>query len=231
MDKKKIGFICLTIILVLSNYRISYANRKVDVIGNVLDYTESEIIEYGVEENFKCKDRNIYIEELINLISANLNDYSTKVKDTEEIYSIDFLSSDGSGFINVIPYEDGFLYRISILKYDNETKICDLDKQLKEFTGNFDIENARYYFYAKAKLDKNTVLNSYNNKVVNLLKTFGTSDIKTISINNGFSTTANTHQYSSKKDNGRIIDFNFAVCSYSSGNYLIVGTPEITKTY
>lgn len=231
MDIKKISFICLTIILVLSNYRVSYANKKVDVFENVLDYTESEIIEYGVEEKFQSKNRNTYIEELINLISANLSDYSTKVKDTEEIYSIEFSSSDGSGFINIIPYENRFLYHISILKYDNEIKINDLEKQLKEFTSNSDIENAKYYFYAKAKLDKNTVLDSYNNKVVNLLKTFGASDIKTISINNGFSTTANTRQYSSKKDNGRVIDFNFAICSYSSGNYLIMGTPEITKTY
>jgi len=55
--------------------------------------------------------------------------------------------------------------------------------------------------------------------------------IETVSINNGLSTVAYTKEYDEKVTNNKLIDFNYAVCNYSSGRYIIIGTPEIITTY
>jgi hypothetical protein len=43
--------------------------------------------------------------------------------------------------------------------------------------------------------------------------------------------TALTGNYEKIKNGDSWIDFNSAVCSYESGNYLIIGTPIIIKAY
>jgi hypothetical protein len=57
------------------------------------------------------------------------------------------------------------------------------------------------------------------------------SNIGTVEIDNGYSTVAYTRKYPVMKNDGKWIDFNYAVCSYSSGNYVIIGTPVIITTY
>lgn len=231
MDTKKVVFICLLTVLILTNYKVSYAERKGDLFESIIAQTNSEVVEYGIDEKFQSTDRNISIDNLMNFLDDKLLSYCTKIIDTEDIYQIEFISEKGTGYISIVPYDSKYLYHISILIYDDDVKIKNIESCLKEFTRNYNVENAIYYIYAKAKLGKETDLESYNGKVIDLLKSYGTTNVKTVSLNNGFSTTANTHQFSAKKNNGKLIDFNFAICSYTSGNYLIMGTPEIIKTY
>ncbi|GAA0177736.1 YwmB family TATA-box binding protein [Clostridium sediminicola] len=231
MDKKKVVFVCLFIVIVLTNYKVSFAERKVHLFDSILAETNTKVIEYGIDEKFQTTNGNISIDNLINLFDDKLFNYSTKIIDTEDVYRMEFNSKNGTGFISVVPYESKYLYHISILIYDDNIKIDDIENDLKGFTRNYNIENAIYYIYAKAKLDKDIDIEEYNNKIIDLLKNYGSTNVKTVSINNGFSTIANTHQFNGKKSNGKFIDFNFATCNYESGNYLIMGTPEIIKTY
>jgi hypothetical protein len=70
-----------------------------------------------------------------------------------------------------------------------------------------------------------------NEKIIKLLESHSTKNIETVNINNGLSTVAYTKNYDAMVNNNKLIDFNYAVCNYSSGSYIIIGTPEIIITY
>jgi hypothetical protein len=88
----------------------------------------------------------------------------------------------------------------------------------------------KYYFYLKSKVKENN-LSLVNDKINKILKNSGAKNIDTVEINKGFSTVAYTKRYETVKNNGLLMDFNYAVTSYNSGNYIIIGTPTIKETY
>jgi Tfp pilus assembly protein FimT len=90
--------------------------------------------------------------------------------------------------------------------------------------------NAKYFQYLKAKLPNNNIKYD-NNKVLELLKGYDSTNINTVKLENGYSTTAYTKMYNSMESNGQLIDLNYALSKYSSGSYIIIGTPEINVTY
>ena len=70
-----------------------------------------------------------------------------------------------------------------------------------------------------------------NDRIIKVLISHGAKNIDTVSINNGLRTVPYTPKYDEVKINNKLIDFNYAVCNYSCGRYIIIGTPEIITTY
>ena len=111
-----------------------------------------------------------------------------------------------------------------------------LKKDLSNSIGNRG-KNIKYFQYLKAKILVSSTdsgvsdIYNINKTIINMLKTHGTENIETVSINNGLSTIAYTKKYENKVNNNKLIDLNYAVCNYSSGRYIIIGTPEIITTY
>jgi hypothetical protein len=126
-------------------------------------------------------------------------------------------------------YENHNVVTVNIIKHDNSNSLEDLRNKLEKYIGN-KYSNVRYFQYLKCKMQSGDVY-STNKQILKLLKDHRASNINTIDLENGYSTTAYTKQYDSIQSNGKLIDFNYAVCKYSSGNYIIIGTPEILVTY
>lgn len=70
-------------------------------------------------------------------------------------------------------------------------------------------------------------------KVERNMKSLGFENIKILNIVNGYTFTAYLPglKYIKHDVKGDLYDLNVAICSYSSGKYLILGMPEITMDY
>ncbi|SHH50584.1 hypothetical protein [Clostridium grantii] len=229
MDGKKIAIICLTIIIIITNVKTSYALRNNDLIKDIIEESQAELLETGVDIIFESKNSNIKNSELIDIVSNIIESEDFNWFDEDE--GIKFSFNNGEGYINKDIYKNNYRYHISLIKKGIEYNSYDIKEKFYNMTKQFEIKNLEVLIYAKAKLSEKTDLKIRNDEIINVLKGYGAEDFKTVEINNGFSTTTNTHRYSGKNINRRSFDLNFAVCKYSSGNYLIIGTPEITKSY
>ena len=53
--------------LILTNYKVSYAERKVDLFDSIIAQTNSDVVEYGIDEKFQSTNRNISLDNLLFL--------------------------------------------------------------------------------------------------------------------------------------------------------------------
>jgi hypothetical protein len=133
------------------------------------------------------------------------------------------------GYIETIHYENHNIVTINLVKKDDKNSLKELKDKLEQCLNNKKV-NVKYFMYLKSKMKDDNI--QYANKnIVKLLKYYGAVNINTVSLQNGYSTTAYTKRYEPIESNGKKMDFNYAVCKYSSGNYIIIGTPEIIVTY
>jgi hypothetical protein len=215
--------------IIIVNVKISYALKNNDLINEILSDSKLELLETGVDINFEKEGLNIEDDELRKFIS-NIIENET-IGWVEDDKGIEFTFNNGYGYINRNVYKNNYRYHISLIMKGIEYRSYDIEENFHNMINELKIDNPEIFIYAKAKLNDETDLKIYNDEIINLLKIYGAEEFKTVEINNGFSTTTNTHRYSGKTINERTFDLNFAVCKYLSGNYLIIGTPEITKSY
>lgn len=216
-------------IMVFLVRNIYAAEKQVDFFKEILVKTNSEIKEYGVTAVFITKENR---ESVCNNLLKKLgiyDSYNTKVLKNENTYCVEFEKNNVSGYIETMQYENHNIVTINFTKKDKNNDLNHLKDNLKKSIEDKRI-NVKYFQYLKAKLP-NDDINSVNNEVSSFLKNYGATNIDRIQLDNGYSTTAYTKTYDSIQNNGKLIDFNYAVCKYSSGGYIIIGTPEINVTY
>jgi hypothetical protein len=229
-NTKKIIILFCIIVATLLNYKISYAYKDLDLFEKILQKSKGTVVEYGVKTRFKS---SIDGQELLNVLTNKINEN----KDTKaEVYSdkqnryISFKSTSIQGDIEIITEKNSSLVTIEIIQKSYKNDLESLTQYVESIADYVSDEKKVYYKYLKAQISYGNLL-EVNNKVTGLLENIGATNINSIEINNGFSTTANTHKYSPKNNNGELMDLNFALCNYSSGNYIIIGTPEIITSY
>jgi hypothetical protein len=219
----------LMINLLFINSNAYPQDTNIDVFQNVLDKTNSQVEEFGVKTSFEIdgngeetcvdilKDIGIYEKSSVNVMKNN------------EMYCLQFNNDDTSGYIESINFDNHNVVTVNISKKNNTNGLKELKKRIEDATKNRS-KNMKFFQYVKAKLPYSDISN-VNKDVVSILRKDKAENIDTVKINNGYSTVAYTKSYEPIKNNGKFMDFNFAVCRYSSGNYLIIGTPVITTNY
>jgi len=218
------------IIATFLNYRTSYAYKNIDLFEEILQETKGQVVEYGVKTHFKSNiDGQDLVDSLMNKIESN-KDIKAELYSDKHNYYIDFKSVSVKGNIAIITKENSSLVTIEIIQKGHENNLESLEQYVESIVGYLSDDNKIYYKYLKAQIFYENLV-GVNNKVTGLLESIGASNINSIEINNGFSTTAYTRRYSPKRNNGELMDLNFALCNYSSGNYIIIGTPEIIASY
>lgn len=231
MVKKKriVIFLIMAIVIINFNIFLSHAKERVDVFDEVLSITNSKIAEASITTTFKPnKDYDYYYKNLLLL----LREYTTSMEE-KTIYDNsnyrEFKFDNIYGYIEKVFYKDETLITINLVEKTNENKLEDLkgvlDKILLEHA-----YNVQYYLQIKSMLEEKD-LETVNCSIINALENRKTTGLNTVNLNNGYSTICNTKNYIAKRVNDELIDFQFAVVRYSSGNYLIMGTPEITLTF
>ncbi|MGH4126165.1 MAG: YwmB family TATA-box binding protein [Clostridium sp.] len=239
MKRKRIALLCIVLcqIILQINVIFSNAQEKVNLFDQILLETKSKTVEYGLKTSFKTEEDP---KEVCNYLIRNLGFDSSGIKlnvyEKEDSYCIDFSNKDVKGYIEAIKYNNEDDITINISKTDNENGLESLRNKVAQAIGSRG-ENIKYFQYLKAEMPENIVnvgnedIYGVNERIIKILKSHGTCNIETVSINNGLSTIAYTKKYASKVNNNKLIDFNYAVCNYSSGRHIIIGTPEIITTY
>ena len=216
---------CLFLII---NSKILYA-IETDLLDEIINKTGSTVVEYGVRASYVTNDLEIdTLKDTLKTLGYYDSD-SMDISVKEGIYTIDFIKGNTYGFVESVNENDQFFITIDIKEKSTINNINILKKNIENVV-NKKHKSAKYYLYLKSKIKENN-LSKVNNEIKKVLNGIGASDIETVGIDKGFSTVAYTKRYETIKNNGRLIDFNYAVNSYNSGNYIIIGTPTIKETY
>lgn len=221
------GLLILTIILLMTGFSLTKGNS--DIFDDILKRTHSDTVEYGITAEFTTDENR---EDICNDILKGLDFYdgwSTNTLNNPQAYCVEFRKNNVNGYIETMHYENHSIVTINIVKKDNKNSLEELKSKLQQCLGDRKV-NVKYFMYLKAKVP-NDDINLTNKDILKILREHGATNINTISLQNGYSTTAYTKRYDSTESNGEKIDFNYAVCKYSSGSYIIIGTPELIITY
>jgi hypothetical protein len=239
MERKSIALLCIVLVLIILqvNIRVSSAQEDVNLFDEILLKTNSETVEYGLKVSFKTIEEP---KEVCNYLINALELTSKKIKlnyfENEISYCIEFSGEDGQGYIEALRYNNEDVIKINISKLSNENGLESLKNNVNDIIG-YRGKDMKYFQYLKAKIqDVNTNVGmesiyATNQRIIKILKCNKSENIETVNINNGLSTVAYTKRYEEEISNNKLMDFNYAVCNYSSGRYIIIGTPEIITTY
>jgi len=242
MEKKSITLLCIVLSIIILRVNVKFINAQegVNLFDEILFVSKSKAVEYGLKTSFMTDENP---KEICNKLieSLELNNKGIKLVRTEDedSYNIEF-----SG-INIEGYIEGLKYNNEALKNDEKNNITiNISKKMNE-NGLEALKNKvmnsiegqgkdiKCFEYLKAKIDNSSSLavDDINDAIIKNLKSHGAKNIDTVSINNGLSTIAYTKKYDEELIGNKLIDLNYAICNYSSGRYIIIGTPEIIIAY
>jgi hypothetical protein len=230
---KKIGLI-FSIYYVFSmlfiNSEVAYASMRNILFRQLLVNTESTLMEYGLKFTWNTDNNNkIECLKILKNIGIDESGYKIDISQNETMHSINFQSEDRYGQIE--SYSNNLSDKISleIIEKGDKLAIEQLEHKLRRRL-NLSSHNITVFRYLKAKSNISNI-SSINEIVIKELIENNAKHIESISLDNSLSITALTGYYEKTKNGYTNIDFNCAVCSYESGNYLIIGTPIIMKSY
>jgi hypothetical protein len=211
------------------NTRLYSAQSNKTLFDEIVTKTGSSIVEYGVTTSFQSSENGIEVcTGILNGIGlkkdAKITSFASKSLDR-----LDFLDGSVSGYIESVPDEGINIIKLHIIKAETNDNLPELQRKVKEAVETY-YKNPKLFLYLKAKCPEFDTEHT-NRTIVSLLKDGGTIDIDTVNLNKGLSTICYSGKFEPTMIDGKLIDFNFAVASYTSGNYIIMGTPEILETY
>ncbi|WP_315116584.1 YwmB family TATA-box binding protein [uncultured Clostridium sp.] len=220
-----ISFLCLVFLII--NMDKPKAKNSEEFLTKIVNEVEGNIQECGVKASFISYDDG---KETVEAILKNLKfekSYCTNINENEKIYSVEIIGDSISGHVQSTNYENYKIIVVDLVKVTEKDESYQLEETIKNAIGS---KSASYFKYIKARLHTNDLMDK-NNKIMALLKRNNAQNIESIKIHNGYSTIAYTKQFDHITIGGKFVDLNYALCSYYSGNYLIIGTPEILVSY
>ncbi|QXE19485.1 MULTISPECIES: hypothetical protein [Clostridium] len=203
--------------------------KETDMFKNILEKTNSTPVECGIMATFNTSSGKEKVVDEIFKVLMRYSECNKKVWRNNKIYCIEFNGYYAEGYVEGVENENYNIITVNITRKSTQYKLQDLKSMVDRSLGDRK-EKCKYFEYVKAKTQKQDV-SSVNSEVKNILKCYGTSDIKTIALEEGYSSTAYTHKYEPIQSVTGLIDFNYAVVKYDTGTYIIMGTPEIMVTY
>lgn len=210
--KNKICLILVFLFSFLSGSINSYGKQDIGINSIELKVNKiSEFSESGVMIRYKTNNSK---EKELNSIKQNI---SKKYLNECNVSENEVVSRTSTFDIQAYAWEDSgkTFVELKIINYSKENSLSNLMKELTKLqTKNiFDI---RYFQYIKGKV------NNIDETLDSVKKIQEIMNINTLAIHNGYVGTANIY-------NGERV--NFAVSTYDTGSYLIIGTPVIFATY
>lgn len=227
---KAVIVLILTLIILVINSSFIYVQGQVDMFEKLLSNSNIEVSEYSVTATFNSDSQGMdACKEIIRKASTTLGEMEYTLNDKDEFSNIIFSNEIYKGSITSTPYKDKNIVVITVIKKEKENRTKELKSKLSEILSHVN-SRITYSQCIKGKILNNN-LDEVNNFVMNELEQSKAKNINKAKLYNGYSIICNTNLYDSKKVGTMDVDFHCAVVKYSSGCYLVMGTPEITLDY
>ncbi|WP_392486208.1 hypothetical protein ACER0A_009960 [Haloimpatiens sp. FM7315] len=206
-----------------------HSNANENLFNEIIESVDGKIIENGITTSFYVKNNG---GDVCRDIKRNLGlNVKTEELNETNLYSIEFKDNKISGYIQSSKDQGKYLITLNLCFSCEKNQLENFKNKIEKSISNINLQkNNKYFCYVKAKID-NEDLNTYNDKIINLLKKKHVNNIQSVKINNGYNTVCYTGRYDVIKVNRGIVDFNYAICRYESGSYVIIGTPQIIMNY
>ena len=195
--------------------------RETSIYKNIFT-NFSTIEENGVKVQYSTS-RSIF-EECKKLSTYfDLDFKSEEIKKNDGIYYFSKVIVSGNRQTKVTLENEGqdTIVEIEIVQNTKQIIVDDLKKELAKLVDDTFI-NIRYFSYVKGKLNTQKQISEIKDYLQEKLKENGATKVNSIPINSGVTGVAS---------NNRDFQFNYSICEYNSGKYLIIGTPTIFTTY
>ncbi len=229
---KLLIMVMFTLSILIIRDETFYGKNKEDMFNEILNNVNASTEEYVVEGKFYSQGSK---KDIYNKIVANIEKTMGQVygEVNEDLsFKIDYNQGEYDGSISIADYGNGYdvILRISICKFNLDVKEEEsIRNKIKEILSPIN-SNVEYSLYVKSKILSGTI-DETRDVVLKQLNLNKAQNIDEVKINNGYSIISNTNLYEKEIILGEEIDFNCAIVRYSSGCYLIMGTPVIRITY
>lgn len=227
ISKKHVLAFVIIFIIVFSS--ISAKGKDIKIFNDIIQLNNGSIEEVGVRAIFNVEN---YGKEAMEKVFSDLN-----INDVESVeFSKDhgndiliFKGSNISGSIESAKEKSGSTITINIVEKTSTNNIEKIKNNIKNSI-KISSKKVQYSYYIKSKMSSSDV-SSTNGKIFKYLEDVGTTNLDSIEINNGYSTVGYTNHFDAINNDGKLIDFNYAVVTYSSGTYILMGTPILIVSY
>jgi hypothetical protein len=199
----------------------------VSFIEAIVNEVEGTVEEYGYKISFTTEEMG-EIECVELLDKLNIKGDIDIFKEANR-YSIRFKSKEYKGYILHTNYDNTNTITLEIFEQISGLYLDNLIQKVNEAIPEVK-KDVKQYLYVKCRLEHKDIL-SANEVIKELLIKNGGTNIETVDLGSSLSTTAYTGYYDRMKIGNRFKDLNYAICSYETGNYLIIGTPIILLSY
>jgi len=241
MKLKSIFLLTAMTLFILTNFtdRVSYETNKWDVFEGILQETQGKVVQCEVKTSFELANNNqpnICLQLLKELENSRGAEASTNIIKDESSYSLEFKIKDISGYIESNNNNNLNTVIIDIQQKCGENQLGNINEIINTLiykainNRHIELSNKQTFNFLKAELPV-VDIHAVNNKVIKLLEKHNSENVNTIDINNGYSTVAYTGRNEYILNQGKKMDVNYAICKYSSSNYLVIGTPILITTY
>lgn len=217
------------IMCMLLNSVLRGVQASEDIIGELISGTDSHIEEYGITVNFITDmDQEALCRDILKQMDF-INPEENKITKNDKMYNVDFQTNSINGYIETTKCDKYNIIILNIVVKNDEYELKNMKNHVENVISSFS-KDAKFFEYVKAKSSLDNVEN-IQHKMNAILQEANARDMQTIKLRNGYSSTANTGRYMPIACDGRAMDLNYAVCNYQSGNYVIIGTPQILTSY
>lgn len=218
---KRIIFISLVLVLFSLIICQGERRRETSIYKNLFT-NFSTIEENGVKVQYSIN--NSIFEECKKLCTSfNIDFKAEEIKKNDGVYYFNKIIVSGSRQTKLTVENEGqdTVVEIEIVENTKKVIVDDLKKELAKLVDDTFIK-VQYFSYVKGNLNTQKQVSEINDYLQQKLKENGATKVNSIPINSGVTGVAS---------NNRDFRFNYSICEYNSGKYLIVGTPTIFTTY
>ena len=221
-------YLCIVVLILGAAFSGFKKEEEIALLEEIIQLSERSTTVNVIKASFTIKkeeELNIYY-----LLEGLQLDSETKINEVRDFnhMCIEFRNSYLQGSIEAI--REGNLYTVAVFTKSS------YGKSLQEFRAILDsaLKNRgdiiTYSYYMKAKIQEGDLLD-INKRISKRVASLGAEGIDTIKISNGYSTVDYTKKFERIQNNGRYMDINYALVSYSSGSYIVIGKPIIIRAY
>lgn len=211
-----------------STYSDEIKNKE-DIIQAILSKSKCKIEESGVRA---CYDSDKAPEteclKILNRLSLSKG-CNIDVDINDDMYCASFKNDKVDGYIESMKGEKHREVIINITLKDVNNDIDSLHKEINYAIGRNE-KSLRFFDYVKGKIPEEDT-EALSKSLEKEMKTKGVNNLKTYKVDNGVTTQGYCGSYPTLYVDGEYVDINYSIATYSSGNYIIIGTPILMTTY